>query len=103
MINSITNAVITNMLETNTLTGNTFSWLIPTAANGNTVKANVIITDSATTQVTTNSVYSGVITITSITTPTLTLSNTLIDQGQSILFTATSSGGLCTSIPTTTR
>ena len=43
---------------------------------------------------TTNSVYSGVITITSITTPTLTLSNTLIDQGQSILFTATSSGGL---------
>ena len=33
--------------ETNTLTGNTFSWLIPTAANGNTVKANVIITDSA--------------------------------------------------------
>ena len=44
---------------------------------------------------TVNSVYSGTITIVagSPTTPTLTASNTLIDQGQSILFTASFSSG----------
>ena len=95
--NTITGAILANMLETNSFTGNSFSWTIPSSDIGNTVYANVIVTDSATTHVTVNSVESGTITIvlsyTPPSTPTLTLSNTLIDQGQSILFTASTSGG----------
>ncbi|MGI0100571.1 MAG: hypothetical protein ACREBH_02530, partial [Candidatus Micrarchaeaceae archaeon] len=96
--NTVTGATIANMLETNSFTGNTFSWTIPSDMIGNTVYANVVVTDSASTQVTTNSVLSGAITIVSAytppSTPTMTLSNTLIDQGQSILFTASTSGGI---------
>ena len=85
------------MLITNSFPSNVFVWSVPLADVGNTFKANVIVTDSATTSVTVNSVYSSTVTITSpytpLTTPTLTLSNTLIDQGQSILFTAATTLG----------
>ncbi|MGD0729153.1 MAG: hypothetical protein ABR981_03705, partial [Candidatus Micrarchaeaceae archaeon] len=99
IINTVTpTTVLGNYLAINSFTGNTFSWTIPSADAGNTVEANIIITDSATTNEITNSIYSGTLTIisgyTPPTTPTLTLSNTLIDQGQSILFTANTIPGL---------
>ncbi len=50
--------------------------------------ANILIKDSATTSTSANSINSPLNAIIAMTTPTLTISNTLIDQGQSILFTA---------------
>ena len=96
--NTVTGAVIINQTWTaNSYTGNAFSWTIPANMAGNTINANVFVTDSATTSVTLNSVNSGTITIvppyTAPSTPTLTLSNTSIDQGQSITFNASVSGG----------
>ena len=97
VVNSVDGTLLANMLITNAITSNSFTWSVPSADAGNTFKANVIITDSATTPVIVNSIYSATVTITSAytppTTPTLTLSNTLIDQGQSILFTANGFSG----------
>ena len=61
--NSITNVILGNYLVTNSYTSNSFSWPIPSSAIGNTINANLIITDSATTPVTVNSVLSGSISI----------------------------------------
>jgi PGF-pre-PGF domain-containing protein len=64
VVNSITGALIANALYTGvSTTSNTFAWDIPSADVGNTVVANVIVTDSASTPISVNSVNSGVITI----------------------------------------
>ncbi len=90
--NTATGTVLANMLVTNALVSNTFTWTVPSVDVGNAIYVNVIVTDSATTNVVFNSVNSAAISISSAytapTTPTLTLSNTLIDQGQSILLSA---------------
>ena len=66
IVNTITGNLVANMLFTGiTGTTNSFAWTIPSADAGNTVEANVIITDSASTPETTNSVESGTLTITS--------------------------------------
>ena len=81
VVNSITGVLIANALYTGvSATSNTFAWTIPSSATGNTVVANVIVTDSASTPVTVNSVKSGVITISSVTC-TISLSTTSINFG----------------------
>ncbi|MDE1859947.1 MAG: hypothetical protein KGH67_05485, partial [Candidatus Micrarchaeota archaeon] len=57
--NSVTNQQLGNDLTTS----NTFNWLIPTADVGNTITANVFVTDSEPTKVTTNSINLPAITI----------------------------------------
>lgn len=62
--NSITGTLLTSQRYTgNSLTTNTFTWTIPSTYTGNTLVANVIVTDSATTPVTANSVKSAVLTV----------------------------------------
>ncbi|MGC8888541.1 MAG: beta strand repeat-containing protein [Candidatus Micrarchaeia archaeon] len=81
VVNSITGVLIANALYTGvSATSNTFAWTIPSSAIGNTVVANVIVTDNASTPVTVNSVKSGVITISSVTC-TISLSTTSINFG----------------------
>ncbi|MGD0729517.1 MAG: hypothetical protein ABR981_05565, partial [Candidatus Micrarchaeaceae archaeon] len=63
VINSVTNAIIANMLVTNALTSNTWIWHIPANLTGNTVKANVIVTNSNTIPVVANSLYTPIISI----------------------------------------
>jgi len=66
VVNSITGVLLANALYTGVSTpSNSFAWTIPSADNGNTVVANVIVTDSASTPVTVNSTKSAVITISS--------------------------------------
>ena len=79
LVNSITNVLITNSLVTNSYTGNTFSWVVTFALAGNTVYANVIVTDSASTPAKVNSINSGVITLSTVAAvaPTISLSNTI--------------------------
>ena len=71
--NTITNDLVANMLFTGiTTTSNSFAWTIPSVDIGNTVEANVIITDSASTPETANSVESNTLTIVSpYTAPTI--------------------------------
>ena len=98
--NTITGNLVANMLFTGiTGTTNSFAWTIPTADIGNTLQANVIITDSASTPETTNSVKTGTLTVVSAYTPppTPTLSScpsaSSLDVGQTISCTASVSGG----------
>ena len=99
VVNTATLTPIANYLVVNSVTSNVFSWTIPTADEANAVEVNVIISDSATTNEIVNSVYTMVLTIppfngyTPPSAPTLSLSNTFIDQGQSILFSATVTNG----------
>ena len=89
--NSITPGTI--VYTTNAFFSGTF-WAfngIQTTSNWVTnspLNVNVIVTDSATTNTMANSINIAVSVYSPPTTPTLILSNTLIDQGQSILFTA---------------
>lgn len=46
VINTITNAIFANMLETNSFIGNTFIYTLQTNDKGNTLAANVVITDN---------------------------------------------------------
>jgi len=81
VVNSITGVLLANALYTGvSATSNSFAWTIPSADNGNTVVANVIVTDSASTPVTVNSTKSGVITISSATC-TISLNPTSINFG----------------------
>ena len=96
--NTVTGALIANMLFTNIAsTSNSFEWTIPQADIGNTVQANVIVTDSASTPETTNSAESGILTITYhlLSLPVLSScpSAVIVDVGQSVSCTATVSGG----------
>jgi hypothetical protein len=68
--NSVTNTPLTSQLVTvPSGTSNSFTWAIPLADTGNTIQANVLVTDSATTNAIANSVYTGAITIVPPTTP----------------------------------
>ncbi|MFP3278368.1 MAG: hypothetical protein RXO43_02285, partial [Candidatus Micrarchaeota archaeon] len=81
VVNSITGALLANALYTGvSATSNSFAWTIPSADIGNTVVANVIVTDSASTPVTVNSIKSAVITISSVTC-TISLGTTAINFG----------------------
>ena len=81
--NTITGNLVANMLFKGiTGTSNSFAWTIPSADVSNIVEANVIITDSASTPETTNSIKSNTLTIGSGIAPTLTMSPTLVDAGQ---------------------
>ena len=96
--NTVTGALIANMLFTNVgSTSNSFAWTIPQAYIGNTVQANVIVTDSASTPETTNSAESGILTITYNPPSTPILSNcpsaTKLELYQSTSCTASFSGG----------
>ncbi len=98
VVNTVSGMPVANMLLTNSFTSNSWLWGPITAADGgNTVNVNVIVTDSASTQARANSTHTQAITIISLytqpTTPSLTLSNALIDQGQSIMFTAAFTNG----------
>ena len=90
IVNIITGNILANYLITNSSTSNTFLWIIPNKDIGNTIVANVIVTDSASTRVTVNSVYTNTLTV--IYTPPIVtispLSNT-IALGQSQTLTAT--------------
>ena len=75
--------------------GTTYAFPVNSANAGNTLVANVFVTDSATTHVTVNSILSGIFTVEpTLGTPTITpSSNANYDQGTSIIFTASASGG----------
>ena len=97
--NTVTGNLVANMLFTNVAsTTNSFAWTIPGADIGNTVQANVIVTDSAYSPETANSVKSGILTITytPLSTPTLSScpSSPILDAGQTVSCTITVSGGV---------
>ncbi len=89
--NTITGTLVANMLFTGVTTAtNAFSWAIPNADAGNTVQANVLVTDSAYSPSTVNSVKSGTLTITQgLNLVSWTDSNALIDVNQYQKLTAT--------------
>ncbi len=98
VINTITGAIIGNMLLTNALTSNTWFWQVPSTANsgvGNTISANIVVNDSATRNGTASSVNTPLINVlySPPNIPVLTISNSLIDQGEGVLFTETTAGG----------
>ena len=95
VFNSITGSVITHSeTPSSSLPIANFAWNFPSADVGNTVVANVIVTDSASTPETTNSVNSAVITLNSaLGIPSINPSNPTIDNGQSVTFSSTWSGG----------
>jgi YVTN family beta-propeller protein len=97
--NTVTGNLVANMLFTNVAsTTNSFAWTIPGADIGNTVQANVIVTDSAYSPETANSVKSGILTITYtlLSTPILSScpSSPILDAGQTVSCTITVSGGV---------
>ena len=96
--NTITGTIVADQLYTDvSSTSNSFEWTIPSNLVGNTVAANVIVTDGATTPETVNSAETGTLTIvyTVPSTPTLSSCPSLakIDVGQTVSCTATVSGG----------
>ncbi len=87
--NSVTNIQVANMLTSS----NSFLWQANGNA-GNTLVANVFVTDSASTQVTVNSLHTSTITVNSVLqTPTISASNTLVDTAQYVNFAAYETGG----------
>ena len=77
VFNTVTDALIANALYIGiTGTSNTFLWLVPTADAGNTISANVFITDSASNPVTVNSIQLSSITISQSTTTSTTSTST---------------------------
>ena len=99
----IANSVTKTTLNTTTYSSvgsssNSFAFTMNSNLAGNTIYANVIVTDSATTNSITNSINSGTITINkNMSTPTVSPSSQEgVDSGQTISFT-TSFGGSGTS------
>lgn len=88
--NSATHIEVANML---TSSSNTFAYTIPSGEVGNTLDANVFVTDSASTPVTVNSILSGAITVNSPLSASLTASNTVLDSRQTETYTVSASGG----------
>ena len=96
IVNSITNAVIVNQLFSGcTLTTNTFLWTPPANLyTANTFKANVVITDSATTPTTVNSIYNAIGYNAILSSqPSIAATNTLVDQGQNTVISTFETGG----------
>ena len=75
--------------------GTTYAFPVNSANAGNTLVANVFVTDNSGNSIAANSIHSGTFTVfTSLNTPTITpSSNANYDQGTSIIFTASASGG----------
>ena len=87
VFNTITNVMIANSLTTS----NSFIVGFSTAQ---TVAANVIVTDSATSNEIANSINTPTITVNSVLAiPTISASNTLVDAGQYVNFAAYETGG----------
>ena len=87
--NSITNALIANQLGSSS----TFFWTPPNALyTANTFRANVFVTDSATTPATVNSILHA-IGYNAFPIVTITPSNVLIDSGQTEVYTLIDGGG----------
>lgn len=91
LTNTITQTVVTNVIYTNVYSpSNTFSWI--SAASPQTLKANVIITDSQSKAV--NSIYTQVLTVkAALLAGSLSESNSVIDSGQSSTLSSNPSGG----------
>ncbi|MDE1870157.1 MAG: hypothetical protein KGH71_04200, partial [Candidatus Micrarchaeota archaeon] len=89
VFNSITHTIIANQLGSS----NSFAFTSNTNLVGNTLKSNVIVVDSATVPNTANSVDSGLVTVNSVPTLSISASNTLLDSGQSVTWTITANGG----------
>jgi hypothetical protein len=84
IINSHTGAVLASQLYTDiSTTSNTFVYQIPSEWAGNTITANVVVTDSAPTPTTKNSVKTAAITIsTALTASTASPGNQTVDRGR---------------------
>ena len=93
--NTITGTIVANVVYGAVAgTSNSFAWTVPSNMVGNTLQANVIVTDSATTPETINSVKSGTITITSgVSAGAITPANPTIDFGQNVTLTANPTSG----------
>ena len=97
--NTISGSLVANSLYASSLTSNSFAWTIPSSAAGNTVNANVIITDSLASSsqgshATVNSIESGTITVkTAPSVISLAPSATTLDSGQSVTYNAEITGG----------
>ncbi|MGD0729258.1 MAG: hypothetical protein ABR981_04235 [Candidatus Micrarchaeaceae archaeon] len=92
IVNTITGNTVANMLFTGcTITTNTFLWTPPITLLGNSLKANVIITDAN--ALVTSSAYYTIGYNSAINTPSLYQLNTNLDQGQSQTIAAYESGG----------
>src|SRR5208282_5192465 len=89
--NSVTNKPINSILITSASPSGTIYF--PSTLAGNTLEANVVVLDSATTNALTNSIYTYLGFNAVLATPTITLTNTMIDAGQFTTITATESGG----------
>ena len=91
VFNSITNVIIANQLGSSS----TFSFQTNSLWITNSpVKSNVIVTDTGTTSpYNFNSPNTAAITINSVPTAAFSVTNTILDSGQSTTFTATPSGG----------
>ena len=95
--NSVTGTILATALHTGVSSStDTFNWVVPSADIYNTIQANVIITDSATTHVTANSIKIGTISIIgdSLAADSATVTNSIIDNGQSTTLTSNPIGGL---------
>lgn len=88
VVNTLTGALIANQVWVSASTTNSFSWNVPAVDGGNTIQANVIVTDSASTPVTANSVKTAAITISLAHLATISVpSNAIADVGQYESFT----------------
>ena len=90
--NSVTNKPINSMLVTSANPPSELFYL-PSTIAGNSLEANIVVTDSATTNQVISSPYSylGFNSLPNI--PTITITNSLLDAGQYSTITATVSGG----------
>ena len=96
VFNTITHTVMANALYTGiTVTSNAFLWKVPPVAYGNTISANVLITDSAYFSEKANSVNVTTITVSGTPPTSTTTSTTSISSTSSTMSTTTtvSSGG----------
>ena len=88
VVNTVSGTLLANALWSNPSTTNTFGWTVPSNDIGNTIQANVIIKDSATTPDTANSVKTAAIMISGAKLATISiLSNATVDVGQYEVFT----------------
>jgi PGF-pre-PGF domain-containing protein len=79
--NTITNSVVAyNLYSSVYTTTNSYVWTIPSNMGGNTLSANIIITDSASTPVTLNSIDSNTLTVSTIAC-FASITNTVINFG----------------------
>lgn len=88
--NSVTHSILTSSASSS----NSLVWQAPNSFAGNSIQVNVIVTDSASTPVSVNSVSSNVIGINgTLTSIRFIVSNAIIDAGQTQVLSAIISGG----------